>query len=185
MYLWRGSPKDYGVPDTVLKTVRSFYGEVWVRILPPPQKRIKLILEMMTDSMFEKLKKLFEDPENIKEFKNYFKDTQKREKRNVERIGKIIDSLTESEIEKKFEYFLEWERKYEDFYYNERQCLTNSKIFDTITDFVMAKGKHPKVKEEDFLSGVWDYMNYRFKLYQGQGSFWRIDKNGKTIFQTT
>ena len=109
-----------------------------------------------------------------------FQDHQRK------RIGKFIKGLSKGEVDKWFDKFLEWESKYENMMYN-RGVLTYSNVFGAVIDYFENNSRIIKVGEQDemFLAKAFKWKKYTFKLYQGQGCFWRILRKGEQIFQTT
>lgn len=63
--------------------------------------------------------------------------------------------------------------------------ITSSLLFNCFITYTEENGNRQEFPLEDFLAGGHKWMDYTFKMYVGQGSFWRIEKNGETIFQTT
>jgi hypothetical protein len=103
--------------------------------------------------------------------------------RQEDRISKFIEKLSQEEIEQWMDKFLKWEDEYEEYCYTERHVLTNSEIFSHLIDVLESKGKPIRIyRDEDFCTGGFKWNKYRFKLYQGQGAFWRIWKGRKVIF---
>lgn len=83
-----------------------------------------------------------------------------------------------------FPKFLKWEEKFEDYNYTVKNVQTESRIFNHLIDIFEPKAKILNLRE-DFLAKAFKYNGYTFKLYVGQGSFWRILKGKKVIFQST
>ena len=138
----------------------------------------------------------------LEELEEYFKNTSKEQIQidmEIARYGckkSIIDSqhtrvlqyicnIPVNNIEKEFFKFLDWEKKYETFQYYYRHKQTESILFSRIINVIEEEfGKPITIKKnEDFVSGKFKYMGYTFTLFIGQGSFWRIEKENKTIFQ--
>lgn len=134
----------------------------------------------------EKLKKHLEDPANVESMKLWFKKCNYHKERGYDRMCNILDPLDKKELKEWIIKFFEWEKKYEDMWYFKRQTLTSSLLFSCFVEYAERKGKKIKnPKYEDFLAQVHKWRGYTFKLYVGQGSFWRIEKAGKVVFQTT
>jgi hypothetical protein len=118
--------------------------------------------------------------------KLWFKKWNYHKERGYDRICAILDPLDKKELKEWISKFFEWEKKYEDMWYFKRHTLTTSLLFSCFVEYTEKKGKKLKSFEsEDFLAHVHKWKGYTFKLYVGQGSFWRIEKDGKIIFQTT
>jgi len=124
---------------------------------------------------------------NSGEFEKYFSDKKLIKDHQISRIKKVFDlSYNSGNFNSDFETFLKWEDSFEDYWYTERFTQTNSNIFENLLDFIEGKSTKLNVEdyEEDFLCNVFSWNNYLFKLYIGQGSFWRIYKSDKLIFQS-
>lgn len=132
----------------------------------------------------DKLREHFNNPENVKAAREHFAFLENNKQNNIRRIKDKIENLSDKEVNVLFENFLKWEKKYEDYYYK-KGILTESNIFEAICDYIQKYGKESDIEYDDFMTGSWDYKEYRFKLYIGQGSFWRIEKNDEFLFATT
>ena len=142
----------------------------------------------MSDVHSKSLKALddfLNDPVRVAEFKRRYELELMVQDHQFEKVEKYINSIPEEELEIKFEKFLKWEEKYEEFHYTHRHCHTNSMIFSNIVAYAEKNGIKSKSLNEDFLSSKFTYKGYTFKLYCGQGCFWRIMKKRKFLFQTT
>lgn len=126
---------------------------------------------------------------NSKEFMDKFEKSiifdLKLKEKYQKKIEEIFNKLSKKEKIDLLEKFLKWEEKLEERYLNDKHVYTHSKLFPYVMEFLEQEG-HPDESEEyeDFLAlaFVWDV--YVFKLYVGQGSFWRIFKNDEVIFQS-
>jgi hypothetical protein len=126
-----------------------------------------------TDEQWEVLKK---------DFAEIIKKDLVYKKRQEERISKFIEKLSQEEIESWINKFLKWEDKYEERYYD-KGIQTHSKIFGHLIDVLESKGKQIRIyRDEMFCTNGFKWNKYKFKLYQGQGAFWRIWKGKKEIF---
>ncbi len=90
-----------------------------------------------------------------------------------------------------FESFLVWEKKYEESWYK-RNVLTSSNIFGAICKLAEIEGAdcYHVIQDKDFLGGAWEYKGYRFSVFIGQGSLWRIERYNQNkklehLFTTT
>lgn len=112
-------------------------------------------------------------------FREHFKLKLMVEDHQMERILKYIQSIPEESFEERFESFLKWEEKHEEI------CQNTSVIFSRIIFYCRQNGS-PVENDgtEDFLCDIFTYRDYTFKLYCGQGCFWRITKKRKVIFQS-
>ena len=106
--------------------------------------------------------------------------------RQRKRVEKFLKKLTKREVDKWFDKFLAWEEKYEDKMYRQG-IITSSNIFGAVINYFENNSKIIKVGDEDemFLSKAFKWKKYTFKLYQGQGCFWRILRKKEIRFQTT
>lgn len=136
----------------------------------------------MANTMLDELKKHFEDPENVKAAQEYFSGKSEKKERNISRIKHRIEGLSDIELDTLFDKFVKWEVKLEEHYYIDLHIQTSSNILSSIISYVKKYGAENDEEYEDFLSGSWSYKTYKFKVYSGQGSFWRIEKDGKEIF---
>jgi len=128
--------------------------------------------------------KYFDNFDKLKELSKNFAKKQKFYDNHQEiRFGKFIDNIASDEIDNWMNKFLAWEKKYEEFRYKFRNEESESRIFNEVIKILEKKGKPIKIKEtEGFCAMGFSWNKYRFKLYCGQGSFWRIWKGRKEIF---
>jgi hypothetical protein len=118
------------------------------------------------------------------EFKKRVEKDQTFKKRQEDRISKFINKLSQEEIEQWMNKFLKWEDEYEEYRYMKHNEQANSNIFGYLINLLRYKGKEIRIyQDEDFCGGGFKWNKYRFKIYHGQGSFWRIWKGRKQIFQ--
>ena len=81
--------------------------------------------------------------------------------------------------------FFKWEKDLEERAYK-NGVITVSNFFSALDDLVREEGEEVTDNyHEDFLSTVYLWRGYTFKLYCGQGCFTRIMYKDKQIFQTT
>lgn len=124
--------------------------------------------------------------EIIDEAKIYFEQDAAFKRRRIDHISKFIDNLPEDQIDVWMDKFLKWEEKYEEYCYDVRHIQTTSQIFAGLTDYIEEKGKEIRnTKKEIFFAGGWKWKDYTFRIYCGQGCFWRIWRKRTVIFQTT
>jgi hypothetical protein len=107
-----------------------------------------------------------------------------RDTRNKERVRKFLLNLTEDQIDLWMHRILTWEEKFEEYQYTQHHTQTEHFLFGVIIDVIREYSTPLRIRNEDmFLSENFRWRNYTFKSYSGQGSFWRILKNKKRIFQ--
>lgn len=150
------------------------------------QKKLsKLDYEDLSKKQEEKWKKIEENFDNVNwdELREKYAQEERIKNEQKEKVAKYIDSLSEENIEKEFLRFLEWEDKFEERYYK-KFIHTSSSIFYNVIEALQTRGKAIK-SNEDFLSGGFKWNGYTFKLFCGQGCFWRISKGKKVIFQNS
>lgn len=136
--------------------------------------------------LVEKLRAHLETEEDKASMKAWFAKWNYDSERGFERMCRMLDHLSKNEIHTWMDKFLEWEAKYEEYWYTERHTQTSSLLFNCLMKYTEKKGKKVKqTKYEDFLAGAHKWKGYTFKLYVGQGSFWRVIKDKEEIFQTT
>lgn len=120
----------------------------------------------------------------IEDMKKYFQQIAEYENRQLSRITKFIEKLSQEELEKWIDKFLKWEDDYEEFQYVHRHVQTESKIFAAWMSYIEQQGKSMRIfRNEMFCTRKYKWKKYKFVLYQGQGAFWRIWKGRKVIFQ--
>jgi len=110
---------------------------------------------------------------------------------HYKRVLNYTSDLSQEEIDSLFESFLVWEKNYEESWYK-RGVLNSSNIFGAICKLAENKGAdcYHVIQDKDFLGGAWEYKGYRFSVFNGQGSFWRIEKYNQNkelehLFTTT
>ena len=99
------------------------------------------------------------------------------------RVLHYICNLSLALLESEFERFLKWETKYEEFQYDHRHVQTSSTLFNTLIDIIRDNYSIDIDSDKDFSTECFSAKGYVFTLFVGQGAFWRIEKDGKTIFQ--
>ena len=137
-------------------------------------------------SPLDKLREFLATPEGQESIERFHKEIEKnkqRSKRNAMRIIHFIRDLSDDQLHEAFLRFFEWERKYEDMWYD-RGVLTQSNILTAIDNAWEMVGDDVE-SDEDFFSGASSFRGYTFKTYCGQGCFTRVVHKGKTIFQTS
>lgn len=132
--------------------------------------------------MLEALRKHLE--ENPNSFVDYMKGIEDNKQRGIDRISRFVNSIQTNDIDFYFDKFLEWEKKFEERKYREG-ILTSSNVFNAITDYVESVCDRHLNLDEDFLADAFVWRGYTFKLYVGQGSFWKILRNNEHYFTTT
>lgn len=137
------------------------------------------------NSFSQGLKDFFDNPEEVAKMREHFRKIDIVLDHQSNRFQKYISSIPEERLSEEFEKFLKWEYNFEEDQYTRNHCLTSSNIFNCIISYARERGKQNKRLNEMFLSEKFTFMDYTFKLYCGQGCFWRIMKKNKQIFQTT
>jgi len=145
---------------------------------------LQILVDDIKDELENPPKSLLDvSDEDMDEFiSSYGKKLETKENVKQKYIN-IINSFTDEEFEEKFHKFLIWEEKYEEMCY-QRHVLSNSNIWDFVFDTSVEHGKELDIYE-DFLGGAYEYRGYIFKIFHGQGCFFRIEKDDKIIFQST
>jgi hypothetical protein len=134
--------------------------------------------------MLEKLKEILKENPNL--IKDLIKEEDLIKERRYNRISKILESFkSEKELDDWLNYFFTWEEKFENMKRDKHFELTSSNIFDALCDYSEKNMDKEFDLYEDFLSFAYSWKKYMFKLYVGQGCFWRVYKDDKLIFQTT
>jgi hypothetical protein len=129
---------------------------------------------------FEEFKKQFKNKINWDKYKKAIKIKSIQYKK----IKNFLNSKTNSELYLLETKFLSWEEKYEERFYK-KGIQTCSNIFSKLMNVTADLGTEKDPKDEMFLTRRWQWKDYIFEQYNGQGTFFRIIKNNKTIFQTT
>lgn len=143
-----------------------------------------------SSSMIDKLKLIFDNETQEETLESWemscygcrkaIKDAQ------YTRILNYIVNLSPELVNSEFERLLKWEDKYEEFQYTHRYKQTESKLFHTVIKIIKDEfsDELPITKDDDFVADKFEWNSYRFTLFCGQGSFWRIEKDDKIIFQS-
>jgi CRISPR/Cas system CSM-associated protein Csm4 (group 5 of RAMP superfamily) len=130
--------------------------------------------KQITDEEYDKI---------LEDFRKHIQKEVSYKNIQNERISKFISKLSQEEIESWMDKFLKWENEYEEYCCNVRHIQTDSNIFSALMNYIEQEGKTIRIhKDEDFCACGFKWNKYRFKLYQGQGAFWRIWKGRKVIF---
>ena len=133
----------------------------------------------------ERLEALLSDPEKMHQISADFTRMWEIEDKQLSRVRARIESIPEDQLEAEFLKFLKWEETWEEDQYVRNHCMTCSHAFGYMLTVLEEKGSRLKKVREDFYSGGFKWNGYTFKMYCGQGCFWRILKGKKQIFQTT
>lgn len=139
----------------------------------------------LNNSRLQKLRDFFDNPEEVAKMREHFRKIDMVLDHQSNRFKKYISSIPEEKLSEEFEKFLKWEYNFEEDQYTRNHCLTSSNIFSCVISYARERGKQSKRLNEMFLSEKFTFSDYTFKLYCGQGYFWRIMKKNKQIFQTT
>lgn len=135
--------------------------------------------------MLDKLRERLNDPVWVAKMQADFAKEIEVDAAQFDRVQKYINTIPAEQFEARFEQFLKWEEEWENFQYDHNHVMTSSRIFGKILTVLEARGTSLRNRREDFFSGGFKWGKYTFKLYCGQGCFWRILKGRKIIFQTT
>ncbi len=137
-----------------------------------------------TNNLLERLRAFLETEEGKQSIKDFHRSFEIRDIQ-TERVSKYMKTLSEEELIEKFLLFLKWEEEYEEMMYK-RGIQTGSHIFHCLTKVAENEGKKLQIRnDEDFVYNKFIWKGYSFLLFVGQGSFWRIKKGKKIIFQQT
>jgi len=111
----------------------------------------------------------------------YFKEIKKLRKNKNRYINKYTNLLKKCDNINIFmdKIFL-WEHKYEEKKYMNGVSAT-SNFFQIIFNVWERNGKE-EVIDEPFLTESYTWLEYTFKIYVGQGVYFRVVKNNKIIF---
>lgn len=137
----------------------------------------------MSGSMVDNLKKFLETEEGKKSIERFRRSIEIEEERK-KKVCNFVESLSDEKFEILFAKLLEWENKKEDYYYDVKHVITQTKVFSYTIDAFFKLGK-PYKSKDTFFSGGCKYRGYTVKIYCGQGCFTRIMKGKKIIFQST
>ena len=97
-----------------------------------------------------------------------------------------IGSLSDDELDVMAKKFFARETKYEEWRYTHHNEQATSVLFERVIRAIEKQADHPEEYPDDmFLDAMFMWRGYTFKLYCGQGCFWRIEQNNKTVFQST
>lgn len=136
--------------------------------------KIKAYTRPRHEKMMKDMEEAFNNPENIARWTKEAEEERALKDHQYKRIQSYINNLNEASIESTFKKFLDWETKYEEMWYD-RHVQTHSKIFGVLMEVLAERGE---VIDDGFKCN-----GYKFELFIGQGSFWRISKGRKIIFQ--
>lgn len=138
----------------------------------------------------EKASKKLDDFLNSEEGKthmsNYLLKIKLERDNNAKWEGHIMVKLSrinDVELESLLNNFFKWEESFEEKYYK-RYIQTVSNIFERLYGVWETLGDEFD-SSEDFYGSGYIYRGYVFKVFCGQGCFYRVEKDGEIIFQTT
>ena len=134
----------------------------------------------------EKLKAFLESPEgkeSIVRFAEKMRVEQENEDKWKTHVLNHLNKLTDDELVSELDRFFIWEEALEDRYYKQ-YIQTSSCIMNILYKVWVENGVELEL-EEDFLSSAHEYRGHIFKLYCGQGCFYRVLRNGENIHQST
>ena len=105
------------------------------------------------------------------------------------KIYDFIESVDPNDIPSLMNKFINREEKYEEFQYSVMHRHKCSDLFNIVFDIATQYGNNGEEVlnkyDSAFIGGAYEYKGYGFVVYIGQGSFYRIFKDGECIFQTT
>lgn len=178
---------NYGLPnDLYLRLLRERYFEIVhkrrcydvIQHGEQPTESSDLVFpEVAPKSALDALKAYIDSPEGIA-YGERMRWQQQREHERTEMLRNKTLSLPQEELDALIERFLKWEDKYHEMYYM-RGIDTSSNIFNSVFDLFKLEGKDRTNLEEDehgFLSCCFELRGWKASLFQGQGSFIRIEK---------
>jgi hypothetical protein len=140
----------------------------------------------MSSISLDKIKEWFNNPENVAKMRQRILDEEKVRLAQENRIREHVKKIPQDKIDEHFLKFLDWEKRYEHFQYTHNYCCTSSTIFSRLMSLIAEESStFLDNLDEDFLADAFTWRDYTFKLYQGQGSFWRILKNNECIFTSS
>jgi len=118
-----------------------------------------------TKAYGEKLKREYDNKQKwINKFKAYF------------------ETLSDDEFNAFIDRFAVWDKKITDYYYDVKHCETNTRLFYIL--FKLAEEHGTENDEQgDFLAGSFKYRTVDFKLYCGQGCYYTLTRDGKSVYK--
>lgn len=117
-------------------------------------------------------------------FEKYIADKIKADTIMMSRISNLIKGASAEQFNDFVTKFIKWEVDFEDRKYREG-IQTSSTFFSAIIKYCTENAESNIDSDDDFFSSGFIFKEYTFKLYCGQGCFWRIFKDDKIIFQNT
>lgn len=130
----------------------------------------------------ELLKEALKDTDVQAYLKKYNRKMERND-RYVQKMKDLIAPMSNAEFFKFVDRICKWETVFEERYY--KRCIeTTSNIFNVLFDAISQK-EYSRPCKEDFLSRKYIYKGLTFKMYQGQGVFFRISMGKRQIFQST
>lgn len=130
----------------------------------------------------ELLKDALKDPKVIKYLKNHSNHID-RKGRYVQKMRSIIEPMSNAEFLKFVDRICKREEVFEERCYK-KGIITTSNIFDILFDAVSQKEYSRPCNNEMFLAEKYIYKGLTFKLYVGQGCFYRITMGKRLIFNS-
>lgn len=130
--------------------------------------------------------KLLKDALNNKEVQAYLiKYNRRMERRDkyIHKMRELIAPMSNAEFLKFIDRICKWETVFEERYYK-RGIETTSNVFDILFEAVSQK-EYSRPCNEMFLSEKYIYKGLTFKMYQGQGVFFRITMGKRLLFQSS
>ena len=134
----------------------------------------------------EKLRAFLESPEgkeSIVRFAEKMRIEQENEDKWKNHVLNHLNKFTDQDLAWELDLFFIWEEALEERYY--KQYIQTSSCIMNILYKVWVENGVDLELEEDFLSSAHEYRGHIFKLYCGQGCFYRVLRNGETIHQST
>ena len=137
-------------------------------------------------NQLEKLKAFLESPEgkeSIVRFGEKMRIEQENEDKWKNHVLNHLNKFTDEDLAWELDLFFIWEEALEERYYKQ-YIQTSSCIMNILYKVWVENGVELEL-EEDFLSSAHEYRGHIFKLYCGQGCFYRVLRDGKNIHQST
>lgn len=115
----------------------------------------------------------------------FIKEKEERQKKFdalVNQLQVFLDGKTDTELEIWMKDMSIVEDLYEKYFYFEKCMHKRSLGFSLLCTVAKRQGKQKRFFQ-DFCEDSFVWRGYHFKLFVGQGSFWRILKKKKLFFQ--
>lgn len=120
----------------------------------------------------------------VSEWINRVINDRERDEKYARQILKMIEPMTNPEFTASIVKFCEWETRYEERLL-QRRIVGSSNIFRCLFIAVSTMGGERPCNGEMFLAEKHIVKGITFRLYLGQGSFYRISMGRRLLFQST